>query len=150
MLNYSRRMLATLTLVAGASLNISSATSATFETLWRSGSNDEYPFDLATDVDGTIYGTTQYGGVHDKGTVFGLTPPTAEGESWTYKLIHSFRKGHPGTGVLIGPLGELYGTKRSLDGSTSGRVYKLTPPTPNSNGNWIEDTVYSFKEENRA
>ena len=86
------------------------------------------------DVDGTLYGTTRYGGTRNRGTVFSLT--TAGKET----VLHSF--GGPGDGVL--PYGGLLDVNGTLYGTTSnggsvecgvrygnihgcGTVFKITP-----------------------
>ena len=61
------------------------------------------------DVNGTLYGTTRYGGKHDRGTVFSIT--TAGKET----VLHSF--GGPADGVL--PYGGLRDVNGALYGTTS-------------------------------
>ncbi|MGA7201317.1 MAG: choice-of-anchor tandem repeat GloVer-containing protein [Candidatus Cybelea sp.] len=68
------------------------------------------------DVNGTLYGTTQYGGVHKNtcsgncGTVFSITP------SGTEKVLYSFGAGSDGNV----PAASLIEVKRKLYGTTSG------------------------------
>jgi uncharacterized repeat protein (TIGR03803 family) len=38
---------------------------------------------LVADRDGNYYGTTQYGGTSNNGTVFEISPPTVIGGNWT-------------------------------------------------------------------
>ena len=48
-----------------------------------------YPYaGLIVDPDGNLYGTTQYGGAHDVGTVFELTPKAGGG--WKEKVLYAF------------------------------------------------------------
>jgi uncharacterized repeat protein (TIGR03803 family) len=61
------------------------------------------------DVNGTLYGTTRYGGKRDRGTVFSIT--TAGQET----VLHSF--GGPGDGLL--PYGGLLDVNGTLYGTTS-------------------------------
>ncbi len=100
--------------------------------------------------DGTLYGTTEYGGnaacnglFEGCGTVFALTPP-----AWTETIVYKFR-GVPGDGAI--PLsgvalmgGVLYGT--TVAGGTgslgSGVVYELTP-SATGNG-WTEQVLHVF------
>ena len=85
------------------------------------------------DINGTVYGTTKYGGANNRGTVFSITT------SGTETVLHSF--GGAGDGVfpyggLINVDGTLYGTT-SNGGSIScgvrygdihgcGTVFKMT------------------------
>src|ERR1700761_3999687 len=46
---------------------------------------------LIRDVNGNLYGVTEFGGVHDNGVVFELQP-TAQG-FWTFKALHTFCEG---------------------------------------------------------
>ncbi|MFZ0033079.1 MAG: choice-of-anchor tandem repeat GloVer-containing protein [Candidatus Cybelea sp.] len=65
------------------------------------------PYGGLVDVGGTFYGTTEYGGAFDDGTVFTITPDDKE------KLLYSFGKGTDGYGpssVLLDAGGTLYGT----------------------------------------
>jgi uncharacterized repeat protein (TIGR03803 family) len=69
---------------------------------------------LVIGTDGSLYGTTQYGGTSNFGTVFQLTPPTKVGDAWSETVLHSFAGGsdgaNPVAGLVIGPNGALYGT----------------------------------------
>lgn len=105
--------------------------------------------------DGTIYGTTQYGGAAGGcsgmqpgcGTVFALTPPASPGESWTETLVYNFR-GHddganPGGGLVIDENGALYGTTPVGGEYLEGSVFKLSPPAA-PGGDWTKTVIYSF------
>jgi uncharacterized repeat protein (TIGR03803 family) len=81
---------------------------------------------LVQGQDGTLYGTTDYGGVYDDGTVF---KSTLQGQ---VTILHSFAGG-PGDGRLaayspvIGPDQNIYGTT-PLGGTASGGIlFKVTP-----------------------
>ena len=103
--------------------------------------------------DGAFYGTTQYGGASNKGTVFKLAPPASAKGSWTETILYSFQ-GH-GDGAM--PMGNLvFDTKGALYGATSGggssvtgegfgTVFKLTPA---KTGPWEETVLYNFKGQN--
>jgi uncharacterized repeat protein (TIGR03803 family) len=103
--------------------------------------------------DGAFYGTTQYGGASNMGTVFKLTPPASAKGSWTETILYSFQ-GH-GDGTM--PMGNLvFDTKGALYGTTSGggssvtgegfgTVFKLTPA---KTGPWEETVLYRFKGQN--
>ena len=63
-----------------------------------------------------------------------------------FKTLHKFTDGHDGgnpvSGLVLDSAGNLYGTTVKCCGSgTAGVVFKLTP---NPNGSWIENTLYTF------
>ena len=72
--------------------------------------------------DGNFYGTTQYGGANNDGTVFRIT---AEG---VFTLLHSFdgSDGNTPTGALLqADGGELYGTTSGVEHG-GGSIFKIT------------------------
>jgi uncharacterized repeat protein (TIGR03803 family) len=103
---------------------------------------------LIFDADGNLYGTTQYGGVNDFGTVFELIPSNG---GWTEKVLHSFNNNgkdgvFPNCRLTLDKSGNLYGTTSS-GGTIScgtygcGIVFELTPGT---SGKWTEKVLYNF------
>jgi len=86
------------------------------------GDDGQYPYGLARDGKGNLFGTTA-GGVHNSGTVFKLTP------MGTKTLLYSFTGGSDGSapsGVIRGKNGILYGV--TLGGAFGfGTVFKVTP-----------------------
>jgi uncharacterized repeat protein (TIGR03803 family) len=87
-------------------------------------SDGYFPTGRLTDVSGTLYGTTRYGGYGNNGTVFSLSPSGRE------KVVYSFRKasedGAKPVAALIDVGGVLYGTT-SLGGTHNfGTVFSLT------------------------
>lgn len=109
---------------------------------------------LAIGKDGSLYGTTDYGGSSNFGTVFELVPPAAAGGAWTKTVIHRFSGSptdgaFPATGnLLIGADGTLYGTTGfggadcvAADGC--GTVFALSPPSA-PGGAWTETVIHSF------
>jgi uncharacterized repeat protein (TIGR03803 family) len=82
---------------------------------------------------GTLYGTTQYGGTsHFSGTVFQLAPPATPGGAWTETILHSFTGqngdgANPSGALVIGRNGALYGTTAYGGTSDSGTVFELVP-----------------------
>lgn len=93
---------------------------------------------LTIDEVGNLYGTTNGGGLSDSGMVFELSPPSQQGGSWTENALFSFpvTAGQPRAGVIFDPEGNLYGTTNTKNGT----VFELSE----SNGVWIETTIYSF------
>jgi uncharacterized repeat protein (TIGR03803 family) len=80
---------------------------------------------LVMGVDGNFYGTTQYGGDQNRGTVFRLS---TKGK---LKIVHSFDPSTEG-GIPIGPVviaadGKFYGTASGGGAHSAGIVYQLTP-----------------------
>ena len=80
--------------------------------------------------DGSLYGTTYYGGANGWGTVFKVT---AEG---TLSVLHSFagtpsEGGYPSAGLIQGANGNFYGTTLHGGANTCfegcGTVFKITP-----------------------
>ena len=88
------------------------------------------PYAGLLNVEGTLYGTTAYGGANGDGTVFSITP------SGTETVLYSF-KGGPGDGEypfasLINVNGTLYGTTSQGGAYCSstggcGTVFSITP-----------------------
>jgi uncharacterized repeat protein (TIGR03803 family) len=97
--------------------------------------SDPYGASLIMDSSGSLYGTTEEGGVHDYGIVFKLTPH-ANG-IWSEKVLHAFN----GVDGVVGPIGKLtidstgniYGTGRD--------AFELSPgPT----GIYAEKNLHVF------
>ena len=100
--------------------------------------------------DGTLYGTTTYGGDSNEGTVFNLRPPATSCKSalcpWTETVLYSFQGFTDGVEPTFGDLvfdgaGNIYGTTPHGGQGDHGTVYKLTP----SNGGWTETVLYRFQ-----
>ena len=85
-----------------------------FKVLYRfNGRDGEQPQAGLTNVNGTLYGTTNYGGKYDSGTVFSITTAGSE------KVLHSFKGGADGSSPQSGLLdvnGTLYGTTSLVGG----------------------------------
>jgi uncharacterized repeat protein (TIGR03803 family) len=84
-----------------------------------------YPSAGLVDVDGNLYGTTEYGGTDDAGTVFEITPAGVE------TVIHSFA-GLPNDGTgpeagLVDVDGTLYGTTNDGGTNNDGTVFQIVP-----------------------
>lgn len=92
------------------------------------------------DTAGNLYGTTNFGGTNNLGTVFELSP--ASGGGWTHQVLYSFTGGddalYPNGGLTIDAAGNLYGT--SYNGGTSdlGTVFEVSPVF---GGGWSESVI---------
>ena len=81
---------------------------------------------LTLGTDGNFYGTTQFGGSHNDGTIFMITP----GGALTY--LHNFNVtdgAYPTAPPIQGMDGYFYGTT-SQGGTSVGAVYKMAPTSP--------------------
>jgi uncharacterized repeat protein (TIGR03803 family) len=100
---------------------------------------------LIFDPAGNLYGTTDYGGAHNAGTVFELARKTGGG--WIEKVLHSFSStgtdGYaPEGGLVFDAAGNLYGTTNYGGTDHSyGTVFELTP---SAGGGWAEHVLFSF------
>jgi uncharacterized repeat protein (TIGR03803 family) len=86
------------------------------------------------DVNGTLYGTTMWGGAHGKGTVFTVTTSGSE------KVLHSFGSGSDGFipfAPLINVGGTLYGTTQAGGAHGKGTVFSISK-------SGSEKVLYSF------
>jgi uncharacterized repeat protein (TIGR03803 family) len=100
------------------------------------------------DQSGNLYGTTYYGGHRDSGTVFKLAPNT--NGSWTETVLYTFCTlsqcadgALPQAGLVFDQAGNLYGTT-SEGGEPSGGVGVVFKLTPNKDGSWSENVIYTF------
>jgi len=126
-----------------------------YKTLHRfNGKNVESPQgSLIFDSAGNLYGTTEYGGAHNAGTVFKLTPTSAGG--WTESVLYSFcgqsncaDGSNPVAGLILDAVGNLYGTTSGggINSSSCYNVYcgVVFELTPTSGGGWTESVLHSF------
>lgn len=97
--------------------------------------------DLAFDIQGNIYGTTESGGGRDAGTIYKLTPSNG---TWVHSVIYNFTGlqdgGYPMAGVILDAAGSLYGTTQSGGSGNGGTIYELSP----SGSGWIEKTLHAL------
>jgi uncharacterized repeat protein (TIGR03803 family) len=97
--------------------------------------------DLLFDSQGNIYGTTEYGGGDNAGTVYKLTPSHG---TWVYSVIYRFtglQDGrYPVAGVIMDGAGNLYGTTAFSGSGNGGTVYELSP----SGSGWTETTLHAM------
>lgn len=123
------------------------AAGQTFRSVYSFGSGTipSYPSGpLALGSDGSLYGTSQFGGSFYNGAVYQLTPPQVPGGAWTETVIHSFDPKtdgcYPYGGVVMDKGGNLYG---ATDGCPYGAVFKLKPPAV-PGGKWTELVLHNF------
>jgi hypothetical protein len=114
-----------------------------------------YPYfgSLAIAPSGELFGTTQgnesVSGTF--GTVFGLQPPAAAGDAWTFDLLFTFENTatsgyNPINSVVLGAGGVLYGTTQyggAGGDATGGVVFALLPPSTEG-GSWSEVILHAF------
>jgi uncharacterized repeat protein (TIGR03803 family) len=119
-----------LTLVVIATV---AAQAQTYTVLYKfTGGSDGYgpAAGLIMDPAGNLYGTTEYGGSADDGTVFQVK---RMGSEWVLNSLYSFTNVRDGESplarVTFGPDGSLYGTASYGGGRFGGTVFRLTPPS---------------------
>ncbi len=109
---------------------------------------------LIFDPNGNLYGTTEFGGQSNQGTVFELTPGAS---GWSGQVLYAFKGepdgANPVSAVVRDSAGNLYGTTMAggYDGCDNflpgcGTVYELAP----SNSAWSETLLVTFDGPNGA
>jgi hypothetical protein len=124
----------------------------TFTTLysyseWDDGFN---PNGVFLDSAGNLYGEV-YGYPNTEGNIFELSPPSTQGNPWTYTLVYTFNGigdgGWPRGSLVFDPQGNLYGATNfggeSCPWNQCGTVFKLTKPST-AGGAWTEQTLHTF------
>jgi len=95
---------------------------------------------LAIDPGGNLYGTTEFGGGSDWGSVFELARNNG---TWTETILWGFSGGDanfPMARVLLDPKGHIYGTGYGGGNEGYGAVFKLVHYT----GGWSKSVPYTF------
>jgi uncharacterized repeat protein (TIGR03803 family) len=90
---------------------------------WYFKGDGAFPHAGLTALNGTLYGTTLFGGKYHKGTIFSVT------RTGTEKILHNFRGSGDGSNPiarLIDVNGILYGTT-TTGGNPGGTVFSITP-----------------------
>jgi uncharacterized repeat protein (TIGR03803 family) len=109
--------------------------------------------------DGSLYGTTSFGGLsgsgyYGNGTIYRLSPPSTPGGSWTKTTLYALNDQWPGphldgygpTGTLVmDDAGTLYGVNRNGGDDGAGTVFALAPPAV-PGGDWTYSRLFSFDE----
>ena len=122
------------------------------------GTDGYYPLSsLIADAVGNLYGTTEWGGAYNSGTVFRLSLGT--NHKWTKKTLHSFndngKDGYaPYASLIFDQRGNLYGTTAlggasgtACGGQGCGTVFELTP---GANDKWTEKVLHSFMDNGKG
>lgn len=110
-------------------LRVWSAQAASYQVLYSFGASSTDGANpnagLIMDAGGNLYGTTEFGGAHNQGTVFKLS------SSGVLKVLHSFvgkKDGaEPFGGLISDTHGNLYGTAAGGGKKNSGTVFRLSP-----------------------
>ncbi len=79
---------------------------------------------LVIGADGAFYGTTQFGGSSNQGTVFKVT---SAGVMTTLVNFYGANGAQPYAGLVLGSDGNFYGTTSAGGNSNLGTVFKITP-----------------------
>jgi uncharacterized repeat protein (TIGR03803 family) len=112
------------------------------------GTDGAYPYSrVAIARDGTLYGTTSYGGASGSGVVYRLRPSAAATRStltpWNETVLYSFTGGSDGSGpqgdLTFDRSGNIYGTTQGGGSAGGGVIYELAY----SGRTWTETVLYS-------
>ncbi len=108
----------------GAVFKVSPLGVATALYTFKGGRDGGEPQDtLIADAAGNLYGTTEFGGAHNFGVVFKLTPSGVE------TVLHAFAGGGDGAqpiaGLIMDAAGNFYGTTTGSGPPNPGTVFKL-------------------------
>jgi uncharacterized repeat protein (TIGR03803 family) len=113
------------------------------------GNDGNFPMAAPRMYRGSLYGTTELGGVGQCGVIYKLRPPVRGSTTWTETVLYSFPKNftsdgaNPYAAIILDTAGAIYGATNGGFGSSGyGMVFKLTPP------NWDETILYAFTNGN--
>jgi uncharacterized repeat protein (TIGR03803 family) len=103
---------------------------------------------LVSDAAGNLYGTTDYGGINDTGSVFQMTP---SGNGWKENMIYSFGPAPTQytpltagpSGLVVDSMGNLYGTAAFGGANRFGSVVELSYK---AGIGWQETDLFSFSD----
>jgi len=111
------------------------------------GDGEEPETGLTLAPNGTLYGTTDWGGSKGDGAVYKLVP-SGTGK-WQYTVIYSFDFTHgmqPLTALALDSGGNLYGTTaQGGTGCKSGGCGVAYMLTPDKAGGWAQTVLWNFK-----
>ncbi len=94
---------------------------------------------------GNLYGTTQFGGPKNIGTVYRLRP--GPNGKWKEKILHYFKGGaedgsEPSAGIVFDAAGNMYGTTVGGGASGAGTVFELAAPV--DHGSYEKKLLWSL------
>lgn len=99
------------------------------------------PFEITLDRRGRLFGTTDFGGVFNRGVVFRLDRISIL--TWSEKVLRNFNDPWGAAGkLLLDDEGNIYGTTNQGGASGKGTVIKLTPGTDPHR--WTLTVLYTF------
>lgn len=82
--------------------------------------------ELAQGLDGNLYGTTLFGGAHNFGTIFVMTPTGGYTNLWDFDGVTGE---YPTGGLTLASDGTFYGVAPRGGAFNSGTVFRFTPPS---------------------
>ena len=107
-------------------------------------------------ANGRLYGTAQSGGAGRGGVAYELTPPSTNGGTWAFNVIHNFSGQTTSPGGCVpearltaGPGGSFYGAAYRCGANGGGVAFKLIPPA-NGQSVWGEAVLHTFGAPNTA
>jgi uncharacterized repeat protein (TIGR03803 family) len=125
-----------------------SASGYIFTTLhiFQGGSDGDGPLGaLVRGGDGSLYGTTEYGGPDNRGTVFSLSQ---SGSGYAENVVYAFKGGRDGAlplaGLILGKNGSFYGTTSAGGPANLGTVFQLV----RDGSGYSERVLHTFKGGN--
>jgi hypothetical protein len=122
------------------------------------GTDGANPVDsLIFDQASNLYGTTmegQGGQGASEGTVFELSPPAEQGQSWVESVLYAFPQyqfdaGYSYAGVIFDSAGNLFGTSQNGGTTYQGTAFKIVPPAVKG-GAWTEVILNNFSSKNNG
>ena len=113
------------------------------------GTNGSTPYaGLTLDGSGNLFGTTQFGGTSNKGTVFKIAVGTGGvvggGELTTLATFNSTNGANPIAGLTLDSSGNLFGTTQQGGTSGQGTVFKIAAGTGGVVGGGALTTLATF------
>ena len=139
------KVLTILTIAAGCAVLVAGPAfgQSRFSTLYTF--EDADPTGL-TVGNGVFYGGGPAPSGGECGAIFQLSPPAAPGGEWSETILYAFADTgdacSPGSSLVMGPDGALYGLTVVGGMYGSGAMYRLQPPS-SLGGAWTESVVYS-------
>jgi uncharacterized repeat protein (TIGR03803 family) len=110
---------------------------------FRGGQDGYHPYaGVAMNANGTLFGSTYFGGTSDVGTAYELTPLASE--VFRENVMHNFAGGDDGAYPFAPPLvasdGTLFGTTTNGGAAAKGTIYQLRPAP----SGYTETITYAF------